>query len=78
MLPTYIGDESTLEKSEKGSTGKEGRSSLESVLSHTNCRPEGHLCRNPPVRSYPFANQLRGKFRAEERELENGVSQIIV
>jgi len=40
--------------------------------------PEAQLHRNPTVRSEVLADKLGGKFGTQERQLEDGISKIVI
>lgn len=40
--------------------------------------PQAHLNRNPTIGAQLLADQLTGKFGGQERDAEDGISQVIV
>lgn len=73
-----IGDETALEKTEKRAGCEEGGAPGQPELGHGDDAPEDHDCGNPSIRAELLADELGGKFGAQERETENGVSEVEV
>ena len=68
--------QATLKQSHKSTTGVQRAFASEEELCARHERPHDHLGRDPNVRTYPFADELRGQFGTQERNAVQSIGRV--
>ena len=68
--------QATLKQSHKSTTGVQRAFASEEELRARHERPHDHLGRDPNVRTYPFADELRGQFGTQERNAVQSIGRV--